>query len=102
MFRLFSIRRFLLVFGVAAMVATACGGSTGSTACAAPVDVGSGSLVGAGASFPGPFYLKAFADYQARYPQVVVNYQPVGSGTGLKQFIAKTVDFGASDVPIDR
>src|ERR1700694_2972046 len=100
MFRLFSIRRFLLVFGVHATVPRACGGSTGSTASSSPVDVGSGSLVGAGASFPGPFYLKAFADYQARYPQVVVNYQPVGSGTGIKQFIAKTVDFGASDVPM--
>jgi phosphate transport system substrate-binding protein len=100
MFRLFSIRRFLLVFGVAAMVATACGGSTGSTASPSPVDVGSGSLVGAGASFPGPYYLKAFADYQAKYPQVTINYQPVGSGNGIKQFIAKTVDFGASDVPM--
>src|ERR1700686_3915914 len=100
MFRLFSMRRFLLVFGVAAMVATACGGTNASNPSQSPVDVGQGSLIGAGASFPGPYYLKAFADYQARYPQVTINYQPVGSGNGIKQFINKTVDFGASDVPM--
>jgi phosphate transport system substrate-binding protein len=100
MFRLFSIRRFLLVLGVAAMVATACGGTNASNPPPSSVDVGAGSLIGAGASFPGPYYLKAFADYQARYPQVTINYQPVGSGNGIKQFINKTVDFGASDVPM--
>ncbi len=100
MFRVFSMRRFLLMFGVAAMVATACGGSTGGNPSQSPVDVGSGSLTGAGATFPGPFYLKAFADYQAQYPQVTINYQAVGSGGGISQFINKTVDFGASDVPM--
>jgi phosphate transport system substrate-binding protein len=81
------------------MVVSACG-TTGSTASPSPVDVGSGSLTGAGATFPGPFYLKAFADYSARYPQVTVNYQAVGSGAGIQQFIKNTVDFGASDVPM--
>src|SRR5215471_7408857 len=100
MFRLVSIRRFLLVSGIAAMVATACGGSTNSASTPTPVDVGSGSLTGAGATFPGPFYLKAFADYSATYPQVTINYQAVGSGAGIQQFIKKTVDFGASDVPM--
>jgi phosphate transport system substrate-binding protein len=82
------------------MVTAACGGSTGGSPSPSPVDVGSGSLVGAGATFPGPFYTKAFADYTAKYPQVTINYQPVGSGAGIKQFQAKTVDFGASDVPM--
>ncbi|HEX2681652.1 MAG TPA: phosphate ABC transporter substrate-binding protein PstS [Candidatus Dormibacteraeota bacterium] len=100
MFRLVSIRRFLLVSGIAAMVATACGGTTNSATTPSPVDVGSGSLTGAGATFPGPFYLKAFADYSASYPQVTINYQAVGSGAGIQQFIKKTVDFGASDVPM--
>src|SRR5215472_1811628 len=101
MLRLSSIGRLVLVAGAAAMVAAACGGSNGSgSASPSPVDVGSGSLTGAGATFPGPFYLKAFADYSAKYPQVTVNYQPVGSGAGIKQFQAKTVDFGASDVPM--
>ncbi|HKV89279.1 MAG TPA: phosphate ABC transporter substrate-binding protein PstS [Candidatus Dormibacteraeota bacterium] len=89
--------RFLLLAGATAMLAAACGGSTPPSQTS---DVGSGSLTGAGATFPGPFYLKAFADYSARYPQVTVNYQAVGSGAGIKQFQAKTVDFGASDVPM--
>ena len=100
MLRMSSIARLALMGGVAAMVATACGGSTGSSSTPSPADVGQGSLTGAGATFPGPFYLKAFADYSARYPQVTVNYQAVGSGAGIKQFQAKTVDFGASDVPM--
>src|SRR5947208_930539 len=99
MFRHSSIGRFLLVGGVAAMVA-ACGGSPTSSTTPGAVDVGSGSLTGAGATFPGPFYLKAFADYSAKYSQVTINYQAVGSGAGIKQFQAKTVDFGASDVPM--
>ena len=100
MLRLSSIGRFALIGAVAAMVVSACGGTTGSTPTPSPVDVGSGSLTGAGATFPGPLYLKAFADYSARYPQVTINYQAVGSGAGIQQFIKKTVDFGASDVPM--
>ena len=100
MFRLMSIGRYLLIGGVAAMVVSACGGTSGNTPTASPADVGQGALTGAGATFPGPFYLKAFADYSAKYPQVTVNYQAVGSGAGIKQFQAKTVDFGASDVPM--
>ena len=101
MLRLSSLGRMLLVTGAAAMVAAACGGSNSSgSASPSPVDVGQGSVTGAGATFPGPFYLKAFADYSAKYPQVTINYQAVGSGAGISQFQAKTVDFGASDVPM--
>src|SRR5579864_9001657 len=92
------VGRALLVVIAAAMLAAACG-STGSGS-TPPVDVGSGSLTGAGATFPAPFYQKAFFDYTAKYPQVTVNYQPVGSGAGIAQFQANTVDFGASDVPM--
>src|SRR5690349_672037 len=101
MLRFSSLGRLLLVTGAAAMLAAACGGSpsTGSST-PSPVDVGQGSLTGAGATFPGPFYTKAFADYSAKYPQVSINYQAVGSGAGIAQFQAKTVDFGASDVPM--
>ena len=87
---------------LAAMVAlliAACGGSSaGSTT--PSVDVGKGNLQGAGATFPEPFYTKAFFQYTAKNPQVTVNYQPIGSGGGIKQFTAGTVDFGASDVPM--
>jgi phosphate transport system substrate-binding protein len=97
MLRASSVGRIALMVGVAAMVATACGGSTGTNT---GTDVGKGSLTGAGATFPGPFYQKAFADYSIKYPQVTINYQSVGSGAGIQQFIKKTVDFGASDVPM--
>jgi phosphate transport system substrate-binding protein len=100
MLRSSSVTRLLLGAGIAAMVATACGGSAGTGGATPSADVGQGSLTGAGATFPGPFYLKAFADYSARYPQVTVNYQAVGSGAGIQQFIKKVVDFGASDVPM--
>jgi len=100
MLRVTFITRFLLVGAAAAIVSTACGGPGTATASPSPVDVGSGSLTGAGATFPAPFYQKAFFDYSAKYPQVTVNYQPVGSGAGIQQFIKNTVDFGASDVPM--
>lgn len=93
-----TIRRLALLAVVAAIAATACGGSSGGTPTA--VDVGSGSITGAGATFPDPFYKKAFFDYSAKYPQVTINYQAVGSGAGIQQFIKNTVDFGASDVPM--
>ena len=56
------------------------------------------TLNGAGASFPAPFYQRAFADMASKGVQV--NYQSVGSGAGVRQFIAGTVDFGATDEPI--
>src|SRR5713226_7818024 len=92
--------RALLAGIAAAVVAAACGSNGTGTASPPPVDVGSGSLTGAGATFPAPFYQKAFFDYTAKYPQVTINYQPVGSGAGIQQFIKNTVDFGASDVPM--
>lgn len=101
MLRFPSIGRFVLVGAAAAVVAAACGGSgPGATASSSPVDVGSGALTGAGSTFDNPLFSKAFYDYSAKYPQVTVNYQPVGSGAGIQQFIKQTVDFGATDVPM--
>src|ERR1700682_6538467 len=91
----------LAVVGVApAIVGTACGATGTATASQSPIDVGSGSLTGAGATFPDPFYKKAFYDYNVKYPTVSVTYAAVGSGAGIQQFIKQTVDFGASDVPM--
>ncbi|MDP9899138.1 phosphate ABC transporter substrate-binding protein PstS [Variovorax ginsengisoli] len=56
-------------------------------------------VTGAGASFPAPLYSKWASDYN-KATGVKVNYQSVGSGAGLKQIEAKTVDFGASDAPL--
>ena len=55
-------------------------------------------VTGAGASFPAPLYSKWASDYN-KSTGVKVNYQSVGSGAGIKQIDAKTVDFGASDMP---
>ncbi len=54
-------------------------------------------LQGAGASFPAPLYNKWFKSYGASHPDVQVDYQSVGSGSGKKSVIDRTVDFGASD-----
>jgi len=56
-------------------------------------------ITGAGASFPAPIYSKWAADYN-KSTGVKVNYQSVGSGAGIKQIDSKTVDFGASDMPL--
>lgn len=56
-------------------------------------------VTGAGASFPAPLYSKWAAEYNKSQGQKV-NYQSVGSGAGIKQIDAKTVDFGASDMPL--
>jgi len=56
-------------------------------------------VTGAGASFPAPVYAK-WADAYNKATGVRINYQSVGSGAGLKQIAAKTVDFGASDAPL--
>ena len=53
-------------------------------------------LSGAGATFPSPFYQRTFADYY-KESRTKVNYQATGSGAGVRQFFAGTLDFGASD-----
>lgn len=58
------------------------------------------TLNGAGASFPNPIYQKWFSEYHNLHPDVQVNYQSVGSGAGIRQVQAGTVDFGASDGPM--
>jgi phosphate transport system substrate-binding protein len=54
----------------------------------------------AGATFPYPIYSKWFDDFQKTTPGVQINYASVGSGAGIGQLQAGTVDFGASDVPM--
>jgi phosphate transport system substrate-binding protein len=62
--------------------------------------VGQTTLNGAGATFPNPMYSKWFSEYHKIHPEVQVNYQPIGSGGGIRQVTAGTVDFGASDMPM--
>jgi len=75
-----------LCFGIAGSMAAGLAASAQAT------------LNGAGATFPAPFYQSAFSSLAASGTKV--NYQSVGSGAGVKQFIKGTVDFGATDEPI--
>jgi phosphate transport system substrate-binding protein len=77
-----------------ALVLAACG--KGGQQAAAP----SGAMIsGAGATFPAPLYARWAQDYKAQSGQTL-NYQAIGSGGGIKQIQADTVDFGASDKPL--
>jgi phosphate transport system substrate-binding protein len=58
------------------------------------------SINAAGATFPYPIYSKWFDEYNKLHPSVQINYQSIGSGGGISQLTAKTVDFGASDGPM--
>lgn len=68
---------------------------------ASSMAVAATQITGAGSTFDYPFFSKAFNTYSESHSDVAVNYQSIGSGGGIQQFIAKTVDFGASDVPMD-
>lgn len=57
-------------------------------------------LVGAGATFPNPLYQKWLSEYGKLNPNAQIDYQSIGSGGGIKQFQAQTVDFGATDMPM--
>jgi len=70
-----------------------------STATILPV-LSQATISGAGASFPAPIYQRWFADYANTKGGSQVNYQSVGSGAGVRQFVAGSVDFGATDEPI--
>jgi len=96
--------KFLIATLVLAMVAAACSG-TGSTQDGATTTTkggGSGSLsadlLGVGASFPAPLYQEWIGEYTTSVqPGISINYQSIGSGGGVEQFISQQTDFGASD-----
>lgn len=78
------------IFAVAAIAVVAAAGPASAS-----------SLInGAGATFPYPIYSKWFSEYAKVDPSVRFNYQSIGSGGGIKQITAQTVDFGASDKPL--
>src|SRR4051812_41556213 len=87
------------------MIAAACSSGadnnarTDSTSAAASSGPSNGQLTGAGATFPAPIYQKWFADYATK-TGIKINYQPIGSGGGIRQLSEQTVDFGASDAPM--
>jgi len=112
--KLLPFRRFTPTIAAAltitamALTVAACGGTASSSSSAAavpgapsltPVAMTSGVIVGAGASFPAPLYMKWGSDYNG-VSGVKLNYQSIGSGGGISAIEAKTVDFGASDAPL--
>jgi len=92
---------------VTAVAVAGCGSSSSSsTGNPAPaisgftqVPMSSDTILGAGASFPAPLYMKWGSDYSGT-SGVKLNYQSIGSGGGISAIEAKTVDFGASDAPL--
>jgi phosphate transport system substrate-binding protein len=61
---------------------------------------GQTTLNGAGATFPNPIYSKWFSEFHKVHSDVQINYQPIGSGGGIRQVTEATVEFGASDMPM--
>jgi phosphate transport system substrate-binding protein len=86
----------------AALVGASCGGGSSTGGSSAPGGTSSGNVQinGAGATFPYPLYSKWFDEYGKLHPNVRVNYQSIGSGGGIRQLIAETVFFGATDAPM--
>jgi phosphate transport system substrate-binding protein len=85
-----------------AIFLVACGRSeTPSTTSTAPAKTGGSHIInGAGATFPYPIYSKWFTEYGKQNPDVRINYQSIGSGGGIRQLIAQTIFFGATDGPM--
>jgi phosphate transport system substrate-binding protein len=88
------------VLAIAALALAACGGDDASSGGGVPGSDTSDTIVGAGASFPYPLYSKWGSEYN-NLNGVKLNYQSIGSGGGISAITAKTVDFGASDAPLD-
>jgi len=76
----------------AGLAVASCSGNMGSS--------GEVRLQGAGATFPNPLYQKWLSEYGKLNANIKIDYQSIGSGGGIKQIQARTVDFGASDAPM--
>jgi len=80
------------------LMLTGCnGGGSGS---GSKSDTTDNTILGAGATFPNPLYSKMFSEYN-KINGLKVNYQSIGSGGGIQQLTSMTVDFGASDAPMN-
>jgi phosphate transport system substrate-binding protein len=102
----FKIKRSLVAgvfFAVVSASLVSCGGGGGSTSGSDSTASGNSddnTLIGAGSSFDNPLFSKQFSEYN-KTNGLKVNYQSVGSGAGISQLTNKTVDFGASDAPMN-
>jgi phosphate transport system substrate-binding protein len=88
-------------FAILSTTLVSCGDGAGSTSGTDSTKSGSDdALIGAGSSFDYPLFSKQFSEYN-KLNGLKVNYQSVGSGAGISQLTSKTVDFGASDAPMN-
>ena len=85
-------RRYLAI-----LLAALCGLSVSCDGSRTKTPPGAVVINGAGATFPAPLYEKWIEEFQKQHEDVIVEYQAVGSGEGIKRFTANAVDFGASD-----
>jgi phosphate transport system substrate-binding protein len=99
-----TMRWMRAVLVIAALTVSACGGSSTSQEQSGPAAASGSSgtiqINGAGATFPSPIYSKWFSEYGKQYPNIAINYQPIGSGGGIRQLTNRTVFFGATDTPM--
>ncbi|HYM51577.1 MAG TPA: phosphate ABC transporter substrate-binding protein PstS [Candidatus Limnocylindrales bacterium] len=100
------MKRAILAMVPAVGILLAACGSTSNTPASSPAagftipTPPAANLIGAGSTFDYPFFNAAFYAYNQKFSDVTVNYQSIGSGGGIQQLTKKTVDFGASDVPL--
>jgi phosphate transport system substrate-binding protein len=91
--------RAALALAAGVLLLSACGKSQQQSASAPGGTAGTAAISGAGATFPAPIYAR-WAEAYKNVSGVALNYQAIGSGGGIKQIVASTVDFGASDKPL--
>jgi phosphate transport system substrate-binding protein len=96
-------RAFTIGTLVLAIMGAACGGGDGgpvTPSTSGSTASGAMALQGAGATFPNPLYTKWISEYNKQHQNVKIDYQPIGSGGGIKQITERTVDVGATDAPM--
>ncbi len=96
-------KQIVKVFGFAVFLSTLAAGFMSSFRPSYPAPAPPAvrlQINGAGATFPYPIYSKWFDEYHKLHPDIEINYQSIGSGGGIRQLLAGTVDFGASDSPM--
>jgi phosphate transport system substrate-binding protein len=100
--RIFGVLLGILVLSLFGCRGSGAGGEEAKKGAAStePPKAGPINLNGAGATFPYPLYSKWMSEYARLHPDILINYQSIGSGGGIRQISAKTVDFGASDAPM--
>ncbi|MGB9178999.1 MAG: phosphate ABC transporter substrate-binding protein PstS, partial [Pyrinomonadaceae bacterium] len=101
--KIFNRAMLTLLLICAFVFASACseGIGTGGGGGSLPGAGGAISLQGAGATFPNPLYQKWLSEYSKAHSNIRIDYQSIGSGGGIKQFQQGTIDFGASDAPMN-